>query len=286
MRIFRHILLYGVVIVYMMCTICCSSESVTESDNLVARVGPYTLSKERVMQPYLRASLKNDSLTTITKFIDQWAHDKAFEIEALEKLESREELDNLIEAYRSSLLTHLFEKQIIEQHLDSTISQQDLQTYYDDNKSQYVLQSSIVRLHFINVRKDHPDVDDIASLWKNYDQSASLDSLIDLCHASAEVFLLEDSSWYRIEDLASIVPGNILKNRSNTLFTEQTFSNDTAKYFLRILESIPDTEIAPLSFIEKQARKVILYRRKQKLIGAWREQIYEDALKANRIKLY
>ena len=255
-------------------------------ENIVARVGPYTLTKERIDQPYIYGNENVDSAQAVQKFIKQWAHEKAFEIEAMHNLQSRDELEKLIDAYRSSLLTHLFEKQIIEQHLDSVITTDELQAYYEKNKSQYVLESSIVRLHFISIRKDHQDLDHVSRLWKNHESADALDSLIDLCHAAAEVFLLEDSSWYKQEELSPILPGSILKNYSNTQFKEQTFSNDTAKYFLRIIERIPDTEIAPLSFIEKQARKVILYRRKQSLIRSWRERIYEDALKSNRIKLY
>ncbi len=261
---------------------CDTSED--QPSEIVAQVGPFTLSKERANQAFIRSG--QDSTEVVSNFIKQWAYEKAFELEAMEKLESRQELDELTEAYRSSLLIHLFEKQLIENQLDSLISQSDLQAYYEDNKSQYVLQSSIVRLHFINIRKDHSELNEIAQLWKSHERRTAMDSLIDLCHTSAAVFLLEDSSWYKLEELKQIVPGNILKNRSNTLFKEQTFTNDTATFFLRVLEQIPDTEIAPLSFIEKQARKVILYRRKQKLIRNRRNELYEEAVKSNRIKLY
>ncbi len=265
--------------------IACTSQP-NENHDLVARVGPYSLSRERVEQPYIYNMGELDSAEAVKKFIKQWAFDKTFEIEAMDQLQSRQELDQLIDAYRSSLLTHLFEKQLIEQELDSVISQPELEEYYQQNKSQYVLKSSIIRLNFINIRLDHPDVEDIRRLWRETDNPGVMDSLIALCHESAEVFLLEDSVWYKMEELKTIVPGGILKSRSSSAFKEQIFSNDSAKYFLRVLEQIPDTEIAPLSFIEKQARKVILYRRKQQLIQDWRERIYHEALKANRVKLY
>ena len=275
------------VLLLYLCTCFSCAPDVEPNVDYVARVGSYTLNRERVQQPYIyQDGMTVDSLKAAKQFIEQWAIDKAFEIEAMEHLESRDELDQLIDNYKSSLLTHLFEKQLIEQELDSAISKNELQKYYHENKSQYVLRSSILRLNFINIKKNHSAEADILELWKRHDIQSAMDSLIALCHESANVFLLKDSAWYKLEDLKSIVPGNFLKNGSNNRITEQIFSNDTATYFLRVLERIPDTEIAPLSFIEKQARKVILYRRKQKLISSWREQIYRDAVKANRVKLY
>ena len=263
--------------------ICCQSADQNKTE-IVAQVGPYTLAKERVEQPYVYRTPGVDSASAVNQFIEQWAFDKAFEIEAMKQLESRQELEKLIDAYRSSLLTHLFEKQLIEDNLDSLITQSELQEYYEKNKAQYILSSPIMRIQYINIRLDHPDVDEIKRLWEGYDRPGVTDSLIAICHESAITFLLEDSVWYKLDELSNVIPKDYLGRQSG--FHEQIFSNDTTKHFLRILEQIPDTEIAPLSFIEKQARKVILYQRKQELIRTWRERIYREGVKSNRIKMY
>ena len=277
--VLKHLIIFFCALLILSC------QSVDDSDNdLVARVGPYTLSKQRVDQPYIYEANGVDSAIAVKEFIEQWAFDKAFEIEAMKQLQSRQELEKLIDAYRASLLTHLFEKQLIEEHLDSLITQSELQGYYERNKTQYILSSPIMRVQYINIRLDHPDVDEIMRLWKGFDNPGVTDSLIAVCHESAITFLLEDSVWYKLDELTSVIPPDFLKKHAG--FSEQIFSNDTTKHFLRILEQIPDTEIAPLSFIEKQARKVILYQRKQELIREWREKIYREGVKSNRIKIY
>lgn len=263
----------------------CSGNEQDRQTDIVARVGPYELKKERVAQPYVHGNSSTDSAQMSQQFVEHWAMDKAFELEAMEKLSSRDELDQLIDAYRSSLLTHLFEKQIVEEELDSVITSDQLQSYYESNKSQYILTSSILRVHFIAVKKDRQEIDAMTKWWKEIEEPAYLDSLIDICHGSAEVFLLEDSAWYKQEQLEAVLPDQALRRVGGSI-QETSFSTDSMRYFLRILERIPDTEIAPLSFIEKQARKVILYRRRQTLIREKRQAIFDGALKANRIKLY
>lgn len=263
----------------------CSGNVQDRQTDIVARVGPYELKKERVAQPYVHGNSPTDSAHMSQQFVEHWAMDKAFELEAMEKLSSRDELDQLIDAYRSSLLTHLFEKQIVEEELDSVITSDQLQSYYESNKSQYILTSSILRVHFIAIKKDRQEIDAMTKWWKEIEEPAYLDSLIDICHGSAEVFLLEDSAWYKQEQLEAVLPDQALRRVGGSI-QETSFSTDSMRYFLRILERIPDTEIAPLSFIEKQARKVILYRRRQTLIREKRQAIFDGALKANRIKLY
>lgn len=263
----------------------CVQDDITRNADIVARVGPYELRKERVVQPYLNELSQKDSIHATQQFVEQWAIDKAFELEAMDKLNSRDELDRLIDGYRSSLLTHLFEKQIVEEELDSLITEAQLQAYYEANKSQYILNSDIMRVHFIAIKKDRQEIDDLSKLWKAAESQEVLDSLIDICHASAEVFLLEDSAWYKEEQLKPLLPDRALRRLGHGV-NETSFSTDSMRYFLRILECIPDTEIAPLSFIERQARKVILYRRRQALIRDKRRAIFDQALKANRIKLY
>jgi len=45
-------------------------------------------------------------------------------------------------------------------------------------------------------------------------------------------------------------------------------------------------DIAPLSFIQEQASRAVLHRRKLKIIEERREALYEQALKENRVKIF
>ena len=57
-------------------------------------------------------------------------------------------------------------------------------------------------------------------------------------------------------------------------------------YLLRVVEIINRKEIAPLAYIEDQAAKVILHRRKIKLLEEHREELYEQEVAENNVKVY
>ena len=277
-----NVLVFCCVAIYSL-ILSCSSQPIDEKRDVLARVGPFNLHLDEV-PPF--NGISEDSTDYYEQFVHSWTVDKAFELSAIEDVENREELEEQVEAYRSSLITHLYEKQIVENQLDSNITQAELESYYESNKSQYVLNSSIIRLQFIQLDKDHSRIGELSDLWhRSTVQTSSRDSLIAMANEAASVFILNDSAWYRIDDLSSIIPDQVMKEINRSSFKEKSFSNDTARYFLRVLEQVPDTEVAPLSFIEKQARKVILYQRQQELIRNARRSIYNEAVKRGRIDI-
>ena len=64
----------------------------------------------------------------------------------------------------------------------------------------------------------------------------------------------------------------------------ETIQDNDFLYFFRLLELVNRKEIAPLSYIENQASKVILHRRKIKLLEEKKEELYEQ--KTNQIKVF
>ena len=62
--------------------------------------------------------------------------------------------------------------------------------------------------------------------------------------------------------------------------------NSRINGFLRIFETTAAGEYPPLSYIEGQATKVILHKRKIKLLEEKKEEMYERELRRNNVKIY
>jgi hypothetical protein len=76
---------------------------------------------------------------------------------------------------------------------------------------------------------------------------------------------------------------NINAIRNNRVFQ---LTNDDYYYFLKILEIKDKKEIAPLAFIQEQASKVILHKRKIALLEKLKEDLYQRASSRDNIKLF
>jgi len=68
--------------------------------------------------------------------------------------------------------------------------------------------------------------------------------------------------------------------------TELTRTDDTYKYFLRVIDFVPSGTLPPISYVKDQAKKVILHKRKMELLSDTKEDMYDEALRKNAIKIY
>ena len=228
-----------------------------------------------------------DSLLAQNAYIERWIKESVMMHEAEKNIPADLEIDQLAKAYKASLILHQFEKSVVENSLDTLINDTELNDYYEANKSQYLLESTIVRCHLIKVPANIPSqaLKRFETSWKSND-AQDFEILLELCNTYAANYFLNDSIWYKLELIQREMPeGAVNENaiRSNKVFQ---LSNDDYYYFLKILEIKDKKEIAPLTFIQEQASKVILHQRKIELLAKLKEDLYERASSRNGIKLF
>ncbi len=266
---------------------CGKTEETTpiEDDTILAQVFKKKLYASQVSQMVPESSSSADSALIANSFIDKWVRDNVLMHEAEKNIPQDLDIDELVRDYRSSLVKHNYEKLIVELQLDSVITQQELNQYYQSNKEHYLLESTILRCHFIKVPIEADGIDDLKNWWDNR-SADNYKSMIEYCRNSAEVYMLEDSTWYKIEDLIYQLPkGTLTENNFNQNMNVKS-SDENYQYLFRVLESVPKNKIAPLAYIREQASKVILHQRKIKLLEEQKEQMYEREMRRNNITIY
>jgi len=196
-------------------------------------------------------------------------------------------IDELVRDYRASLIRHNYEQVLVNQLLDSTITQQELTGFYEKNKEQYQLETPIVRCFFIKVPRSAPNVKELENWWKNSrTDAAAYGKMVEYSNTYAVAHVLEDTKWTPVDEIAQQMPaGTITVNNvgSKKDFTQR---DDDFIYFFKAFEVISHKQIAPLSYIEDQASKVILRQRKLKLLKEKKEEMYEREIRKNTIKVY
>ncbi|HNM26364.1 MAG TPA: hypothetical protein PKL15_13075, partial [Saprospiraceae bacterium] len=86
-----------------------------------------------------------DSALIVSAYIQRWLRDQLLMYEAERNIPKDLNIDNLVRDYRASLVRFNFEQQIIAEKLDSTVSEAELQAYYENNKDQFQLESTILK---------------------------------------------------------------------------------------------------------------------------------------------
>jgi hypothetical protein len=224
-------------------------------------------------------------LLIVNAYVEKWVRENLLMHEAEKNVPRDLNIDELVRDYRASLIRHNYEKLLVELQLDSLITPDELNAYYEENKDQYRLKNMILRCYLIKVPRDIEDLSTLQKLWKSKSE-ADYKMLVDFCSVNASFYLLNDSIWHDLPDIAFYLPNDYLTSSNAYANRDYNTTDDKFRYFLRIFETKAENENPPLSYIEGQATKVILHKRKIKLLEEKKEEMYERELRRNNVKIY
>lgn len=257
----------------------------SDKDQLLAEVYNKTLSLSELEGMIPEGMSAEDSALIINAYLERWMRDEVMMHEAEKSIPQDLNIDKLVQDYRASLIRYNYEKVLVEQLLDSTITQQELNAFYQKNKEQYQLETPIVRCHLIKVPLSAPNLSKLQAWW-NSDDAADFDSMVAFSNNYASIHQLEDSTWFKVADIASFLPRGTLTEGNVSAKKDFIIRDEGSQYFFKVLEVVSKKEIAPLSYIEDQATKVILHKRKIELLEDRKEQMYKDALRKNNVQVF
>lgn len=264
----------------------CEEEAVVvDSDALLARVYNKTLYLSDLEGLFPPAANKEDSTQIINSYIERWTRDAVLLYEAEMNIPQDLNIDKLVKDYRASLIRHNYEKILVESGLDSVISQKELIDFYEKNKEKYILEQTILRCRFIKTALPIPDARQLKKLWES-NSPADKESLFDYCSTFAVAYALSDSVWYTLDQLATEIPLANMEKVRQAYRNKGQFADENYQYYVQILEWREPSDIAPLEYIEEEAKKVILRKRMTDLLEDKKEEMYETALKNKVIQLY
>ncbi|MEM9258328.1 MAG: hypothetical protein AAGA62_01710, partial [Bacteroidota bacterium] len=145
----------------------CGDSAEMGEDPLLARVHQKELRLSELDGMFPRNASAEDSTLIIQAFINRWSRETALQWEAERNLPSDLNIDRLVRDYRASLVSNHYEEVLVSMRLDSSVSQQQLEEYYEANKSQYLLERPIVRCFLIRVPYPVQEEEELQGLWNN-----------------------------------------------------------------------------------------------------------------------
>lgn len=231
---------------------------------------------------------EQDSISWLNAVVERWVKESLFLQEAERNLNPDINIDELMRSYRATLILNQYEKNYVEMKLDSTILEQELTDYYENNKEQYQLQTPIVRCYFLKINRELPDklLKQFDELWKESSKQKSVSELTKLAEKHAKDYILDEEIWTTVSDISLKLPKGSINEEVLHFNKEYKFNDESYKYYLTVLELKSRQEIAPLSYIKDQATRVILNKRKLELINSRKNELYQQESEKNNVKIY
>ncbi len=256
-----------------------------KEDVALAKVFNKTLYLSEMDGMIPQGASSEDSVLIINGYVERWIRETLLLHEAERNIPSDLNIDKLVRDYRASLIRNNYEQILMEEMLDSTITQAELTEFYENNKQQYQLETPIIRCYFIKVPLPVPEEDQLQHNW-NSRKPEDFAKLVAYSNQYASAHMLADSAWTKVEELANELPAGTLNSSNLNSRREFIQKDDRFQYYFRLLEMKNRQEIAPLAYIEDQARKVILRKRKIQLLEQIKEDMYNREMRRDNIKTF
>jgi hypothetical protein len=229
-----------------------------------------------------------DSVNLMNAYINNWISKQLLIDDATAKIDFDEaEIQRKILDYRYSLIAYEYKTYYINQHLNKEVTEEEIETYYNENQDNFPLKQNIIRGKFIRVPKEAPNSERIKNLIFSSREN-KMEELRTYCFSYALMYSLEDSVWINFDDIIRNTPLAQIPNKVDFLKrTKYTESNDeTSKYFLLIKEYKKTDDIAPMGVVKDRIIDIIINKRKVELARNLEKEVYDKAVETKEFEIY
>ncbi len=228
-----------------------------------------------------------DSIIWVNNYVNNWVRNKLLINKAEENLDDRKlDFKNQLEKYKNSLIIYTYQNEIIKQNLDTTVSIEEVEKYYNEHLNDFVLLKNIVRVMYI-VTENSKEIDKKFSELFTLPDSVMMDSLEANCEIYARDYFLDTTVWIPFDELLNHIPIKVYNKElylKNNKFVK--IKNKKELYFVKFIDFKIKNDHSPLELEEDNIKSIIINKRKVDLVKELRKKLFENALKKNEIEIY
>lgn len=273
----------------LMLAACSKPEAVNSAPEgkVIAKVNAATLTDKETESLVPEDMSGADSLAFLQNYVNNWAYNEAFYQQAVNYLSDEEQdVSKELEALKKELLSYRFEKKLINEKLDTTVSDGEIESYYNANAENFLLKSNIVKVLYIKTPVSIPNFDKFKKLCYSSNPKDA-EQLKNLCIQYANNYYMNDDTWLMFDDLKKEMP-QLNEVPEYTVEKGKTFEfADVASfYFLKIVDLKSKNTLSPLNFEKNNIRNMLINQRKQKLISTIRKDFFDKAKSNKELEIY
>lgn len=271
-----------------MMTASCNQKENHSVEDPVARVNKEYLSKSELQNIVSLKSTHKDSVAIVHGFIDKWAT-KRLLIDAAEfnlPDEKKSEINILVEQFKNDLLIKAYLEKLVQQSIDTSVSEKDLETYYNNLKNSFLVDDMLVKMAYVNVLNDNTNYNKIKKKFT----SSKKEEFNDLENLSLQIksYALNDSIWVNINQVYEKLPFLTFDNKNTYLKNDNYFEveDENSTYFVKINEVLDRGSVIPYDYLKPSLKQMVLNNRKMTLLKELEEDILKDAKKNKKYEIF
>ena len=262
----------------------CRNYSKSSKRIAIAKAGDTYLYMDQVPKIIPQGASASDSSTIIQNYINTWAKRELLYQKAAENLtpELNDEIEKQLNEARINLTIYQYQQQMMLEKMDTMVTNQELEDYYNSNQSSFMLSTNIVKALFIRLPEEIPNAERIKQLARSDDQSDLL-QLETICYQFADKFDDFDERWIPLDRISVELPEELANEESFLRRTKFYEANDsTFLYLLNIRDYRLRASLSPFEYVKDDVKRIIWNTRRIQFLQSLENGIYNDAMKEDR----
>jgi len=265
----------------------CDEQEEVEVRKKIARAGDVFLFEEELLNDFPSGLSKEDSALFVGQYVQSWLQEQILLNKAEEELPNEtKDVKSKLEKYRKSLIVYSYEQHYIKQRLDTVVEETEIEAYYNEHLEEFMLKDYIVKALYIKLSNQTPDIGAVGEMYKLKNPTDEYD-IRNYADKFAIKFYYDTVQWLFFEDVLKEVPLPELNKESFVRKKKKvTFEEEEFTYFLNILDYRLKDAVSPLNFEREKIKNIILNLRTNQMRKNLRENLFEDAKKAQVVETY
>ena len=253
----------------------------------IARVNDTYLYQKDLQALISENTTKQDSVSIVANYIQRWATQQLLIDQANINLPQQqiEDYQGMVAEYRNDLFAEAYKGAIVSKLLDSMITQEEYDLFYQQNKANFTLREEIFKLRYIHLDASFPTISETKKKLRRF----NTEDIVALQGSSLEYkgANFNDSVWVKKETLLRQLP--VIRTKESKVLKKATFSqleDSLGVYLLKITDVLSPNQTAPLQYIKPIIKEIILNKRTLELIKELEKDITKDAVKNKNFEVY
>lgn len=271
----------------MMFPSCEMVSSIVHEGDVVAKAGSHKLYSSEIESMIPHDLAPEDSTAFVHQYINLWATEQLYQDIAEKELgKADKDVSKELEDYRRALLKYRYEQSYVNQRLDTTITESQINKYFDFHKDQFTLSTPIVKARFAVIGTKSRYMSEIRKHLA-VEEDGPIETLDTLAVASTLRYLDYGEKWIDASVVArefGMDYNSFLSARRNGYVEKSDGEGNTLIAYVR--DIVNGGQPGPVEYYSERIKDIILSTRKQALLSSLEENLLKQAKAEGKFEIY
>jgi len=266
----------------------CHWFSSPQKPEIVARYGADELYMSDIPASLYTGKSPEDSIVAVHYYIDKWALELMYVEKAGVNLseEKLTELSELVANYRADLLALAYKEVMAQSALDSVVGPEEMAEFYQSEQVNFLLKEKIVQLRYVQAPLGYPALNQVRKSLKRFNKADQ--KYLDSTSIYLDQVFINDSQWIPARELFVAIKPIMPENEHLYLKNAQFFEiqDSLGVYLGQVKTVLTPPEVAPLSYVSKDIKTILINRRKQNYFRNLEKALLDEAIRKKELEIY